>query len=96
MAAVTLRVQADMLLLQQMQAQLGSSVALPAAPAHYSRAEETLCVVCFDAPKDHIMVPCGHQCVCASCAEQLTNTRTPMCPVRRGPIQQAMKVYICS
>jgi hypothetical protein len=51
--------------------------------------------VCFDAPKDHIIVPCGHQCVCARCAEQLTNTRTPTCPVCREPIQQTMKVF-CS
>jgi hypothetical protein len=46
-------------------------------------------VVCFDAPKDHLIVPCGHQCVCARCAEQLTKTRTPTCPVCRDPIQQA-------
>ena len=74
--------------LQQVQAQLGSSVVPPTV-------EETMCVVCFDAPKDHIIVPCGHQCVCARCAEQLTNTRTPMCPVCRGPIRETMKVF-CS
>jgi predicted amidophosphoribosyltransferase len=51
--------------------------------------------VCFDAPKEYAIVPCGHQCVCASCAEQLTNTRTPTCPVCREPIQQTMKVF-CS
>jgi hypothetical protein len=88
LAVIALRVQSDTLLMQQMQAQLGSSV-VP------SGAEETQCVVCFDAPKDHIIVPCGHQCVCASCAEQLTKTRTPMCPVCRGPILQTMKVF-CS
>jgi hypothetical protein len=85
MAALALR-------MQEAQAQLGVS---PAAPAPHPDAEETMCVVCFDAPKDHIMVPCGHQCVCARCAEQLTKTRTPMCPVCRGPILQTMKVF-CS
>jgi hypothetical protein len=75
------------------QARVGSSVVPPAAP--HPDAEETMCVVCFDAPKDHIIVPCGHQCVCEACAEQLTKTRTPMCPVCRGPIQQTMKVF-CS
>jgi predicted amidophosphoribosyltransferase len=54
-----------------------------------------MCVVCFDAPKDHLIVPCGHQCVCAGCAEQLINTRTPTCPVCREPIQQTVKVF-CS
>jgi predicted amidophosphoribosyltransferase len=49
----------------------------------------------MDAAKDHIIVPCGHQCVCARCAEQLTKTRSPMCPVCREPIIQTMRVF-CS
>jgi hypothetical protein len=58
-------------------------------------AEETMCVVCFDAPKEYAIVPYGHQCVCEACAEQLTKMRTPMCPVCRGPIRETMKVF-CS
>jgi hypothetical protein len=88
----TLRLQADALRMQQVQAQLGVP---PAASAPHTDAEETQCVVCFDAPKDHAIVPCGHQCVCARCAEQLTNTRTPTCPVCREPIRETMKVF-CS
>ena len=88
----TLRLEADALRMQQVQAQLGVP---PAASAPHPDAEEMQCVVCFDAPKDHIIVPCGHMCVCASCAEQLTKTRTPMCPVCREPILQTMKVF-CS
>ena len=87
-----LRMRSDALRMQQVQAQLGVS---PAAPAPHPDAEETMCVGCFDAPKDHIIVPCGHQCVCARCAEQLTKTRTPTCPVCREPIIQTMKVF-CS
>ena len=86
------RMQSDRLRLQQMQAQLGVP---PAAPAPHPDAEETMCVVCFDAPKDHLVLPCKHLCVCEACAEQLTTTKTPMCPVCRGPIQQTMKVF-CS
>jgi hypothetical protein len=52
-------------------------------------------VVYFDAPKDHLVLPCKHLCVCEACAEQLTKTRTPMCPVCRGPIRETMKVF-CS
>jgi hypothetical protein len=92
-AALALRVQGDMLELQQMRAQLGSSVAPPATPA--PDVEETLCVVCFDAPKDHLVLPCKHLCVCEACAEQLTKTRTPTCPVCCGPIRETMKVF-CS
>jgi hypothetical protein len=86
MAALTLR-------LQRAQARVGSSVVPPAAP--HPDAEETMCVVCFDAPNDHAIVPCGHVCVCEACAEQLTKTRTPMCPVCRGPIRETMTVF-CS
>jgi hypothetical protein len=95
LAALTLRAQADALRIKQMQAQLGSNVVPPAAHAPQPGAEETQCVVCFDAPKDHIIVPCGHQCVCEACAEQLTKTRTPTCLVCREPIIQTMKVF-CS
>jgi hypothetical protein len=75
---------------QQVQAELGSGSGTP-----QPGAEETMCVVCFDAPKDHLIVPCKHLCVCEACAEQLTNTRTPTCPVCRGPIRETMKVF-CS
>jgi hypothetical protein len=93
MAAITLRMQSDALRLWQMQARVGSSVVPPSVP--HPDDEETQCVVCFDAPKDHAIVPCGHQCVCARCAEQLTKTRTPTCPVCREPIRETMKVF-CS
>jgi hypothetical protein len=73
---------------RQVQAELGSGTP-------QTGAEETMCVVCFDAPKDHIMVPCGHQCVCGACAELMTKARTPTCPVCREPIRETMKVF-CS
>jgi hypothetical protein len=91
-AAITLRMQSDALRLQEAQQRLGNTVA---APTSQPDAEETMCVVCFDAPKEYAIVPCGHQCVCEECAEQLTKTRTPMCPVCRGPIRETMKVF-CS
>ena len=91
-AAITLRMQSDALRLQEAQQRLGNTVA---APTSQPDAEETMCVVCFDAPREYAIVPCGHQCVCARCAEQLTKTRTPMCPVCRGPIRETMKVF-CS
>ena len=73
--------------MQEMQAQLG--VAPPAAP----QLEEELCVVCMDAPKQHIILPCGHQCVCEACAQQLTQTTSPSCPVCRAPIRETTRVY---
>jgi hypothetical protein len=72
--------------LQQVQARLGVP---PAAPD----AEETMCVVCFDAPKDHIIVPCYHLCVCEACANLLTQMDKPTCPICRAAIQQTNKVF---
>jgi hypothetical protein len=89
-AAKRERLAALALEVKQLQAELGSGSATPQPDA-----EETLCVVCMDAPKDHIIVPCGHMCVCGACAEQLTKTRTPTCPVCRRVIRETMEVF-CS
>jgi hypothetical protein len=68
-AALTLVMQSTAMRLQQVQAQLGSSVVPPAAP--HSDAEETQCVVCMDAPRNRVVLPCMHMCVCEACAQLL-------------------------
>lgn len=40
--------------------------------------EEPTCIVCMDAPKSLVFVPCGHYCSCASCVTGLKN-KCPMC-----------------
>jgi hypothetical protein len=92
-AAITLRVQNDMLMLQQAQAQLGSSVAPPAAPAPPDDDAVDQCVLCFDAPKDHIILPCYHVCVCEACASLLTQMKKPSCPICRTAIEHTNKVF---
>ena len=80
LAALTLRV-------QQVQARLGSSVVPPAAPI--PDAEETQCVVCMDAPKNRVVLPCMHMCVCEACAQLLRDR----CPVCRGPIERIAQLF---
>jgi hypothetical protein len=75
---------------QQMQAQLGSSVVPPAAPD--PAAEETMCVVCMDAPKDRIVLPCMHLCACGPCAQRLLELDAS-CPVCRGPVERMAQVF---
>jgi hypothetical protein len=82
-----LRMQSDALMLQQVQAQLGISVVPPVAPAPHPDAEETMCVVCLDAPKLYAMVPCMHMCACEACGQLLGNR----CPVCRGPIESTVR-----
>lgn len=52
--------------LEEVRAQLSTS-GVPSPPAAVAApaclAEDTLFALCLDAPKDHITVPCGHQCV---------------------------------
>ena len=67
---------------RQVQAELGSGTPQP-------DAEETMCVVCMDAPKDHIVLPCGHMCACGACAQLLRDR----CPVCRGPIDHITQVF---
>jgi hypothetical protein len=90
LAAATLRMQTEALLVQQMQAQLGVP---PAAPAPHPDDAEGQCVLCFDAPKDHVILPCGHVCVCKACAKRLKQMRNPSCPICRTAIRHTNKVF---
>ena len=56
-------------------------------------SQEELCTICLDAPKDHILVPCGYQCVCGACASMLRDTETPVCPICRTGIRETLKVF---
>jgi hypothetical protein len=96
LAALTLGMQRDAMEVQQVLARLGSSVGPPPPPPPPALQDaETLCVLCLDAPKDHIITPCGHQCVCGACAEKLKRVkRNPACPICRGPINATFKVFV--
>ena len=59
-----------------------------------STDEQTLCVVCMDAPKTHAIVPCGHVCICEGCAEKLLAPQAPLvCPMCREHATMVMKLY---
>ena len=47
-----------------------------------------LCVVCLVEPADHVLLPCGHVCVCKRCAALLRE-----CPLCRGYISENKRVY---
>ena len=50
--------------------------------------EEDECVICRDAQKTHVLVPCGHMCVCGACASVVDS-----CPICRKPIERSLMVY---
>jgi hypothetical protein len=86
-AALTLMKHSAALQLQQVEAQLGSSV----APAPHP--DESLCVVCMDAPKQYAMLPCLHMCACEACAQRIMKLRPASCPVCREPIERTGRVF---
>ena len=63
--------------------------------ANEQQRSET-CVVCLDIPSSHAFVPCGHLCVCASCAAMVMKSDSRECPMCRTNPQSAMRVYLVS
>lgn len=53
--------------------------------------EEKNCVVCFEASRDSVSVPCGHAACCANCLEALPVPR--LCPICRVPVQLVQRIY---
>ena len=83
----------------------------PAEPKDAARGveledESMLCVVCLDAPKTHLLLPCGHKCVCSGCAPvfavsavasaEETGWRrvgSAQCPICRHEVRSVAKVW---
>jgi hypothetical protein len=58
-------------------------------PRRQCAAHSPHCVACLE-PATHIMIPCGHFCICLLCSDQLS---TPGCPVCRTPVTQITRVF---
>jgi hypothetical protein len=50
------------------------------------------CVVCLDAAKTHLFVPCGHQCVCESCSRDVM-AGSKQCPMCRSVSSMAIRHF---
>jgi len=50
------------------------------------------CCVCLERPATHVMVPCGHVCVCEVC-EALVTDGDGLCPLCRADVTTAVKVF---
>jgi len=60
---------------------------------HDDDDEETTCVVCQDAPRDTVLLPCKHMCYCSHCAQVLL-ARGDRCATCRSEIQDCMTLYL--
>lgn len=57
---------------------------------------EKLCVICQNAPKNVLLLPCRHMCLCVECAHtmvSLPGSRATKCPLCRASVSTIMNVY---
>jgi len=53
------------------------------------RRRRPSCVVCLAKPQETAIDPCGHICMCQACTSAVKE-----CPVCRGPINKALRVFV--
>ena len=60
-----------------------------------TNTNEDECVVCYEPPKDHMIMPCNHVCLCPECAEENFATRdaSQQCPLCGKDIEDVKQVY---
>lgn len=73
---------------------------LPSDPPHIRLQEEEdegvvstccCCCICLKEPRDIVILPCGHICMCHKCFAGLTKAGCPYC---RGPMMAVFPVFI--
>jgi len=53
------------------------------------------CVICLEHRPTHILYPCGHACLCASCATNNLEHLNNVCPIGRCKFHKAVRVFGC-
>jgi hypothetical protein len=75
--------------------QLTTQLTITDAPPPLSEPnpeDELLCSICMEGEKTHACLPCGHRCLCASCAEPSLKLET--CPICRVPVLMRARIYV--
>ena len=55
--------------------------------------DSELCVVCMTAKRNAIFMPCMHAVCCEPCARRCAATSSKSCPVCKGPVTEARRIY---
>ena len=50
------------------------------------------CPICLDGIKNHIIIPCGHKCLCEECSYLIKNNNKD-CPICNNKVESIYKVY---
>ena len=63
-------------------------------PTDEPARDDENCLVCMAAAATHAFVPCGHQCVCSTCADRVTGSEGDgRCPYCRVPSMMTMPIF---
>jgi hypothetical protein len=68
------------------------SAAAPSAGGA-ATGEASECIVCWEAERAVVLVPCGHLGLCRSCADDLLSEAEPLCPLCRAEVLFAQAFY---
>ena len=52
------------------------------------------CAICFEAPKTHVFVPCGHVCACKQCSMRVM-AKNKKCPICNKVSKMTMELFFC-
>ncbi len=61
-------------------------------PPESDPEDEKLCSICMEGEKTHACLPCGHRCLCASCAEP--SLKLEACPICRVPVLMRARIFV--
>lgn len=74
---------------------LPSPTSSPTPPSQPLADPSQCCTICLDedAPKTHVVIPCGHKIACADCSARLLQQPQRVCPICRGSMESMLRVY---
>jgi len=70
----------------------GPMQSVPGPQQAQLKEDDRACVLCISAPKEMVLIPCGHLCLCAPCGQLLQTSHQP-CPICRTPFVGIFRVY---
>jgi hypothetical protein len=59
------------------------------APSPVQGPRASTWIACYDRPADHVLIPCGHFCLCSECVQHVGG-RCPLCGI---PIEGKQRAY---
>ena len=65
-----------------------SASATPLVMTAASEEADSECVICLEAPRECVLIECGHACACEQCAATLA-----FCPLCRAPIDRVIRMF---